>query len=206
MTWGRFDDRYPSNRKIGRLSDAAFRLDVSGILWSSENLTDGRIAPDELGLIPKIKRPKACAAELVEKGRWHISGHLCERCPQVDDGWIIHDYHEYNPTAEKVREEKQAKAKRQRKWLDKRKMSRDASQDTSGGGSKDGAPSPPRPEGGGGTGSPRADAVGRAHPSGSPVRVVPDWCGECDERTRLVGEDSPRRCPDCHPLRHEESA
>jgi hypothetical protein len=26
------------------------------------------------------------------------------------------------------------------------------------------------------------------------------WCGTCNERTRLTGEDQPRRCPDCHPL------
>jgi hypothetical protein len=26
----------------------------------------------------------------------------------------------------------------------------------------------------------------------------PDWCGNCDERTRMIGEDQPRRCPDCH--------
>jgi hypothetical protein len=29
----------------------------------------------------------------------------------------------------------------------------------------------------------------------------PDWCRECDERTRMTGEDTPRRCPNCHPLR-----
>lgn len=29
----------------------------------------------------------------------------------------------------------------------------------------------------------------------------PPWCRECDERTRMTGEDAPRRCPNCHPLR-----
>jgi hypothetical protein len=29
----------------------------------------------------------------------------------------------------------------------------------------------------------------------------PSWCRGCDERTRMTGEDSPRRCPNCHPLR-----
>jgi hypothetical protein len=29
----------------------------------------------------------------------------------------------------------------------------------------------------------------------------PPWCGSCDEQTRLVGDDIPRRCPDCHPLK-----
>jgi hypothetical protein len=29
---------------------------------------------------------------------------------------------------------------------------------------------------------------------------TPNWCGHCDERTRLTDEDRPRRCPDCHPM------
>lgn len=35
------------------------------------------------------------------------------------------------------------------------------------------------------------------------ARKRPDWCGRCDERTRLVEEPQSgrqRRCPDCHPL------
>jgi hypothetical protein len=27
----------------------------------------------------------------------------------------------------------------------------------------------------------------------------PKWCGACDERTRMIGEDKPHHCPDCHP-------
>lgn len=149
MPWVRFDDRYPSNRKVGRLSDAAFRLDASAICWCSENTTDGRIASDELGLIPHIKRPKPAAAELVRVGRWHGPGHDCPRCPPIEDGWIIHDFLDYNPSAEKVKNDREAKAERQRRWLGKKRRgdsesqdgSRDASQDES----KDDAPSPSRP-------------------------------------------------------------
>lgn len=34
-----------------------------------------------------------------------------------------------------------------------------------------------------------------------PLVVVPDWCGRCDERTRMVevgDEGRPMHCPDCH--------
>lgn len=31
----------------------------------------------------------------------------------------------------------------------------------------------------------------------------PPWCGACDPETRLIGDDRPRRCPECHPLRGE---
>lgn len=39
-------------------------------------------------------------------------------------------------------------------------------------------------------------------PMPPPVRAVPEWCGECDEQTRLtLDPDRPGRCPTCHPLR-----
>jgi hypothetical protein len=28
----------------------------------------------------------------------------------------------------------------------------------------------------------------------------PPWCGVCDERTRMIGEDNPHHCPNCHPM------
>jgi hypothetical protein len=34
----------------------------------------------------------------------------------------------------------------------------------------------------------------------------PPWCGACDEQTRQIDPDTPRRCPDCHPLRDEEAS
>jgi hypothetical protein len=36
---------------------------------------------------------------------------------------------------------------------------------------------------------------------GQEATPKPPWCRECDERTRMTGEDTPRRCPNCHPLR-----
>jgi helix-turn-helix protein len=39
------------------------------------------------------------------------------------------------------------------------------------------------------------------------LKVVPDWCGTCNEETRQAGDpDRPRRCPNCHPLRDEEAS
>ncbi|MEU8275708.1 hypothetical protein ACFYOK_10795 [Microbispora bryophytorum] len=34
------------------------------------------------------------------------------------------------------------------------------------------------------------------------LAVVPEWCGHCDERTRLLDlpDDTVARCPACHPL------
>jgi len=35
--------------------------------------------------------------------------------------------------------------------------------------------------------------------------AMPEWCGHCDRRTRLLEllDGRPKRCPTCHPLREE---
>jgi hypothetical protein len=200
MTWARLDDLFPTHRKIRRLSHAAFRLHVSAICWCNLNLTDGFIPAEELRHVADVTAPKKYATELVDAGVWDLT----------DDGWMIHDFLEYQPSAQKVHAERDAKKKRQERWLAKKKASRDvdrdASVDASGDGSKDDAPSPhpPRPEGSGGGCAPerKAGAAGRANPKGSPVRAIPTWCGTCDERTRQLETDDgrPARCPTCHPL------
>ena len=119
MPWARFDDRYPSNRKVRPLSDAAFRLDVSAVCWCNENLTDGRIKQDELALVADIRKYAEAAAELVKRGRWI----------QQDDGWLIHDFLRYNPTRAQVLADREKAAERQRKAREAAKARRDAARD-----------------------------------------------------------------------------
>jgi hypothetical protein len=110
MPWARFDDRFPSNRKVRLLSDAAFRLYVSAICWSAENLTDGVVKKTELRLVSDVKAASRRAQELVEAGLFEaLEG----------GGWKVHDYHEYNPTAEQVKADRAAKTARQQRWRQK---------------------------------------------------------------------------------------
>jgi hypothetical protein len=92
MPWVRFDDRFPTHRKVRRLSDAAFRLHVSAIHWCAEHLTDGHVPADELDLVSDVRDPKAAVAELEPK-LWE----------PLEDGWLIHDFLEYQPSAAEVR-------------------------------------------------------------------------------------------------------
>ncbi|MCC9307733.1 hypothetical protein LN042_11595 [Kitasatospora sp. RB6PN24] len=156
MPWVRLDDRFPSHRKVRLLSDAAFRLYVSAICWSAENLTDGVIKTAELRLVGDVRAARKRAEELVNCGLWEeLSG----------VGWRIHDYHEYNPTAEQVRADRKAKTARQQRWREKKNGQRpssngddvDASTDASHDASHDGAgdaaprariPDPTRPSSG----------------------------------------------------------
>lgn len=113
MTWAKFDDGYPMDRKVRPLSDAAFRLDVSGICYTARHGFDGHIPADDLGIVSEVRRPDVAVAELVKRGRWHEPDHGCEskHCRPIKDGWLIHDYLAYNPTAEQVREIREARAK-----------------------------------------------------------------------------------------------
>lgn len=106
MPWVRLDDRFPSHRKVALLSDRAFRLHVSAICWCAENLTDGRIGDRELSLITRVRGVKATAQQLEEAGLWD----------RADDGWVIHDYLDYNPSREQVLLERKKNAERQERF------------------------------------------------------------------------------------------
>ena len=121
MPWVRFDDQYPIHRKVDGLSDAAFRLHTSAIFWSARNLTDGFVSREDLGGVSaRVRTPERFAAECVRRGVWHDARQQClsEKCPgPVDgDGWVIHDYWQYQFTKERVVRDREASARRQANW------------------------------------------------------------------------------------------
>jgi len=166
MTWVRRDDQASIHRKVAPLDDGCYRLWSEAIEWCSRNGTDGRIGAKELA---GIKRGTPARAKvLVAQDLWHEAGVLCgsDRCPPTGpDGWVIHDYLDYNPSRAEVIADKRAKAERTRRWRESkngrqpRDGAGDASQDSHVS-SRDGPvmpprPVPPRPEGSG-AGTPRA--------------------------------------------------
>ena len=161
MPWVRFDDQFTIHRKVDGLSDAAFRLHASAIFWSARNLTDGSVTREDLdGVSARVRTPERFAAECVRRGVWHDARQPClsEKCPgPVDggvDGWIIHDYWEYQFTKEQVVRDREKAAQRQANWR--------AAHNGSSNGVTNGisSPSPPRPEGKrGGKAPPRASAA-----------------------------------------------
>lgn len=117
MPWAKFDDRFPSNRKIALLSDRAFRLYVTAVCWSAENSTDGVIEREELRLIASYRGVNRAVTELIERGLWIAT----------DDGWCIHDFLDYNPSREQVLVARKTNAARQERFRQR----------------KNGTPSPP---------------------------------------------------------------
>jgi hypothetical protein len=92
------------HRKVRGLSDKAFRLHVSAVCWCNAHLTDGRIPSNELRLVSDLTQPGKYAVELAAVGLWN----------PVEAGWEIHDFLDFNQSAERVRAERErAKQKRQ---------------------------------------------------------------------------------------------
>lgn len=110
MPWVRFDDQFPINRKVDGLSDAAFRLHVSAIFWCARNLTDGLVPEEDLGIVcARVRTPERFATELVRRNLWIV----------VDGGWEINDYLEFQPSKQKVNEERRKNAERQTRYRER---------------------------------------------------------------------------------------
>ena len=103
MVWAKFDDKYPDNPKIVALSDAAFRLHASAICYSAAHLLDGRIP--KAAAHRYVARGVAAAKELLESGLFADDG----------DFYQVHDFLDYNPTAEQVTNIREARARSGRK-------------------------------------------------------------------------------------------
>jgi hypothetical protein len=104
----RFPERWLNDRRVARLSDAAFRLFVTSLAWSVSNRTDGEIDVADLALVPRID-PSA-ASDLVSVGLWRQEG----------DKWLICDFVSTQTTRdaldrlESIRRAEREKKQRQR--------------------------------------------------------------------------------------------
>lgn len=122
MPWANFDDQFPKHPKVMPLSDAAFRLHVSGVCHAAAFLTDGQIGQDTVPTLVKRFR-KATLDELIDRGQWHRLGEGCgtDICPTGSpDNYAIHDYLQWNRSREEVEAERERKRKAGRKGAEKR--------------------------------------------------------------------------------------
>ncbi len=86
MTDARYPEAWLNDRRVVRLSDAAHRLFVTALAWSSSNRTDGLIEEADLALIHGVDARHR--TELVSAGLW----------TQVENGWQIVDFHKTQTT------------------------------------------------------------------------------------------------------------
>lgn len=108
MSWAKFSDDFWCHPKVAGLSDRAFRLHVTAICWSAALETDGAVPRAMLAV---LRGTAAAARELESAGLWDAAA----------DGWVIHDFLEYNPSRADLEErrERRARANREnarRRW------------------------------------------------------------------------------------------
>lgn len=116
MPWAKLDDAYPSHPKAIAAGLEGMGLDAAAICYANRYGTDGVITTATLNAVaPGARNLRKVAARLVEVGRWHTAGHDCPDCPQTDDGWVIHNFLDYNPSAEDERGKRASRAEAGRK-------------------------------------------------------------------------------------------
>lgn len=103
MTWIKLDDSFPDNPKIVEAPPGAVTLYIFGLCYASRHLTDGHLTRSAVAKFGVHKWGRS-ADVLVTLGLWE----------QTDNGWRIHDYLDYQRSAEEVRKlsEKRASAGR----------------------------------------------------------------------------------------------
>ena len=136
MGWVRVSDDFYDQRKFYGVTALGDALWIRGLAFANRNLTDG-IIPERAvrGLIDvsglsvslgdfagRDALPEDAATELVSAGIWHDHGHDCDVCPEVEPGqYLIHDYLDYQPSREKVLEERDRERGRLKDYRAKKK-------------------------------------------------------------------------------------
>ena len=108
MAWTRIDDEFRTNIKIRKAGPDGVLLYLFGLVYCNTNLTDGYI--DNV-FLPQIladafcKTPKATVKKLIDCGLWI----------EIEGGYQVNDFLEYNFSKEEVEKRRQAKVEAGRK-------------------------------------------------------------------------------------------
>ena len=118
MPWAKFDDRFNQHPKVIAAGPLAIALHMRAIVYSAQYLTDGVIRrrtlrhiidwgddEDDFGGRPPSNI--ALAKRLVNAALWEEAGD--------GEGWVIHDYLDYNPSREDAERLKAARTEAGRK-------------------------------------------------------------------------------------------
>jgi hypothetical protein len=103
MSWSRLDDQFFNHQKVIDLPKDAKLLYLCALTHAAAQLTDGFISPGALRVVSALVDVDPRMAEtLVEAELWE----------RTEKGYQIHDYLEYNPSAENVRRDREAAKQR----------------------------------------------------------------------------------------------
>lgn len=106
MAWAKLDDQFnnhPKTREAWRTDPVSVGLYALALSWAAQYETDGRVTPawveDQL---PDEEQRTSAVSALVNAGLWVENG----------NGWVIHDYLEYNPSKAEIQAKREADKQR----------------------------------------------------------------------------------------------
>lgn len=103
MSWVKLDDQFFRHPKAVEAGRDGRDLYLAGLCYCASGLTDGVIPIRALRILAadaEIDVADAAASRLLEVGLWE----------QTVNGYFVHDYHDYNPTRERVQATREARA------------------------------------------------------------------------------------------------
>jgi hypothetical protein len=118
MPYLNLDDEFTEHPKVDGLSDGAFRLHVSGMRYCAKNTSDGIIPGARVDRLKPSYKPSQLA-ELIKGRLWHRGGQGCDtdHCPLGEPGeYVVHDYLEWNKSAEWWDDRRRGEAERKAEW------------------------------------------------------------------------------------------
>ena len=107
MAYLNLDDGFADHEKVDTLSDGAFRLHVAGLCYCAKNLTDGVVRKVKIPRLMPTYRP-AYLHELTTAPKPMWLPH--------PDGYVIHDYLDWNKSKAWWEEKREKDAKRLAEW------------------------------------------------------------------------------------------
>jgi len=102
MAWVRIDDGYVQHPKMLAAGADGIALDIAAMCYCARQQTDGFVPAAMVPCLLPIKKHAATVRRLIELGRWVHD--------ENRDGYIVHDYLQYNPTAAEIAEMRAAKS------------------------------------------------------------------------------------------------
>lgn len=105
MPWAKCDDTAHEHRKFKRAGLEATGLYWMAVSYCARYLTDGHVDHHWIEeRVPQRSRREKLLAALVDNRLFEVNG----------DGYFVHDYHDYNPSAERVREKRRRELEKKR--------------------------------------------------------------------------------------------
>lgn len=121
MPWFALDDGFDSHPKVRKAGNAAVGLFVRLGVHATKHLTEGHLDGD----IVRDYGTPATVRKLISVGMLHAFGHGCKRCEQpTEDGYVIHDYLDYNKSRAQIEAARENARKRQNRGRESARQNR----------------------------------------------------------------------------------